>query len=139
MWHGVSASVASNFLTQITGHFNYTVVRTNLYTVAPFVCSAIVLLLSAWSSDHYRERGLILASVLTFVIMGCIILVAIPMDEVGAGYFATFLIICGAFTPSVLFHTWHQCNDPSEDGRAFRVDLFSTFSTIPLRSIPLYC
>ena len=31
----------------------------------------------------------------------------------------------GAFTPSVLFHTWHQCNDPSEDGRAFRVGMFT--------------
>jgi hypothetical protein len=42
-----------------------------------------------------------------------------------AAYFATFLITFGAFTPSVLFHTWHQCNDPTEDGRAFRVGAFT--------------
>ncbi|OWT40358.1 high-affinity nicotinic acid transporter [Cryptococcus neoformans Bt1] len=44
----------------------------------------------------------------------------------GAGYFATFLITAGAFTPPVLFHTWHQWNDASEDGRMFRVGSYTS-------------
>ncbi|RDW78369.1 hypothetical protein BP5796_06221 [Coleophoma crateriformis] len=123
--YGITASVAANFLTQIIGRFGFSVVKTNLYTVAPYVCGTIVLLITAWSSDHFRERGLHLASSLVFVTVGCLILVGLPVSEVGAGYFATFLITCGAFTPSVLFHTWHQCNDPTEDGRAFRVGAFT--------------
>ena len=93
--------------------------------MAPYVLGTLVLLITSWSSDRYRERGFHLASALVLVIVGCIILTAIPVTNKGVGYFATFLITMGAFTPSVLFHTWHQCNDPTEDGRAFRVGSFT--------------
>ena len=156
--YGVAASVASNFLTQVSftfdplpfpsshglyeyfglgevlilckiiGRFKYSVVKTNLFTVAPYVFGTIALLVTAFSSDHFRERGFHLGSSLAMVIIGCVILAAIPISSHGAGYFATFLITGGAFTPSVLFHVWHQCNDPTEDGRAFRV---GTFSKVP--------
>lgn len=128
--YGIAASVGGNFLTQIIGRFHYSTVKTNLFTVAPFVCGTIVLLITACSSDYFRERGLHLASSFLFVIVGCVILVALPVTSVGAGYFATFLITCGAFTPSVLFHTWHQCNDPSEDGRSFRVGAFTFLANV---------
>lgn len=82
------------------------------------------MLATAYASDRARERGLPLASALALVIVGCLLLSALPAtggDTVGPAYFATFLITMGAYTPSCLFHAWHQCNDPSEDGRAFRV------------------
>ncbi|TYJ53842.1 hypothetical protein B9479_005529 [Cryptococcus floricola] len=119
--YGTATSMASNFLTQIVSRFGYSTVKTNLFTVAPYVTGTIVLLITSYSSDHYRERAFHLASALVWVIVGCLILVAIPVSSVGVGYFAVFLITAGAFTPSVLFHTWHQNNDPTEDGRAFRV------------------
>ena len=123
--YGTGVAVASNFLTQIIGRFKYSVVKTNLFTVAPFITGTIILLATAFSSDHFRERGFHLASAHILVIVGCLILVGIPVQDKGVGYFATFLITGGAFTPSVIFHTWHQCNDPSEDGRAFRVGSFT--------------
>lgn len=81
------------------------------------------MLATAYSSDRRRERGLHLASSLALVVAGCILLACLPLSRGTAGpaYFATFLVTMGAYTPSCLFHTWHQCNDPSEDGRAFRV------------------
>lgn len=130
--YGCAASMAGNFLTQIIGRFNYSTVKTNLFTVAPYVVGTICLLLTSWSSDRFRERGFHLASSFVLVLIGCIILIAIPVSQVGAGYFATFLITAGAFTPPVLFHTWHQCNDASEDGRAFRVGSYSKSSFPPL-------
>lgn len=83
------------------------------------------MIITAFSSDYFRERGFHLASAVVLVIIGCIILVAVPVSNTAVGYFATFLITAGAFTPSVLFHSWHQSNDPSEDGRAFRVGAFT--------------
>ncbi|KAJ4424269.1 hypothetical protein N0V82_001135 [Gnomoniopsis sp. IMI 355080] len=119
--YGVAASVASNFLTQIIGRFGYSTVKTNLFTVAPYACGTIAMMITAYSSDRFRERGFHLASSLVLVIIGCILLTCLPLTSTGPAYFATFLITMGAYTPSCLFHTWHQCNDPSEDGRAFRV------------------
>lgn len=119
--YGVAASVASNFLTQIIGRFGYSTVMTNLFTVAPYACGTIAMIITAYSSDRFRERGFHLASSLVLVILGCILLICLPLSSTGPAYFATFLITMGAYTPSCLFHAWHQCNDPSEDGRAFRV------------------
>lgn len=115
------SQVASNFLTQIIARFGYSTVKTNLFTVAPFACGTLAMLITAWSSDRLRERGLHLASSLALVVVGCILLACLPISSTGPAYFATFLVTMGAYTPSCLFHTWHQCNDPSEDGRAFRV------------------
>lgn len=121
LFYGVATSVASNFLTQIIGRFNYSVVKTNLFTVAPYTAAAIFLFALSWSSDHFRERGFHLALCFVLVLVGCIILVCIPVSSKGVGYFATFLITMGSLTPSVIFHPWYQNNDASEDGRAFRV------------------
>ena len=100
--YGTAAAVGSNFLTQIIGRYHYTVVKTNLWTVAPFCFGTIVLLITAWSSDHFRERGFHLASSMALVLTGCIILAALPITEKKASYFAVFLIT-GAYTvwPSV--------------------------------------
>ena len=116
----------------LVGRFGYSTVKTNLFTVAPYVTGTLVLFLTAYSSDHFRERSLHLSSAFVFVIIGCVLLAALPVTNHGVAYFATFLITMGAFTPSVLFHSWHQCNEPSEDGRAFRVGTFSEWmETLP--------
>lgn len=132
--YGCAASMTGNFLTQTIGRFRYSTVKTNLFNAAPYVVGTICLLITSWSSDWFRERGFHLASSFVLALIGCIILIALPVSQMGAGYFATFLITAGAFTPPVLFHTWHQCNDASEDGRAFRVGSYSkSYPTAPHR------
>ncbi|WWC93891.1 hypothetical protein V866_000728 [Kwoniella sp. B9012] len=126
--YSTAASVAGNFLTQIVGRFGYSVVKTNLYTVAPFIFGTFMMLATAVSSDHFRERGFHLVSAYTLVFIGCVILAATPVSNHAVGYFAVFLITGGAQTPSVIFHSWHQSNDASEDGRAFKVAFLSTFA-----------
>ncbi|WRT66064.1 uncharacterized protein IL334_003016 [Kwoniella shivajii] len=126
--YSTASSVAGSFLTQIVGRFGYSVVKTNLYTVAPFIFGTFMMLATATSSDRFRERGFHLVSALTLVFVGCVILVAIPIQNHAVGYFAVFLITGGAQTPSVIFHSWHQSNDASEDGRAFKVAFLSTFA-----------
>ena len=90
--YGTGAAVASNFLTQIIGRYKYTVVKTNLWTVAPFCFGTVLLLATAWSSDRTRERGLHLASSVLLVLLGCTILAILPISEKKASYFAVFLI-----------------------------------------------
>ncbi|WWC89619.1 uncharacterized protein L201_004544 [Kwoniella dendrophila CBS 6074] len=126
--YSTASSVAGNFLTQIVGRFGYSVVKTNLYTVAPFIFGTFMMLATATSSDYFRERGFHLVSAYTLVFIGCMILVATPISNHAVGYFAVFLITGGAQTPSVIFHSWHQSNDSNEDGRAFKVAFLSTFA-----------
>ena len=90
--YGTATAVASNFMTQIIGRYKYSVVKTNLFTVAPFFFGTFLLAVTAWSSDRHRERGFHLASSVVLVIVGLIILIALPVTEKKASYFACFLI-----------------------------------------------
>lgn len=97
--YGCAASIAGNFLTQTIGRFRYSTVKTNLFNAAPYVVGTIYLLITSWSSNWFRERGFHLASSFVLALIGCIILIALPVSQMGAGYFATFLVTAGAFTP----------------------------------------
>ncbi|WRT66075.1 uncharacterized protein IL334_003028 [Kwoniella shivajii] len=126
--YGTASTVASNFLSIIIQRFKYSVVKTNLWTVAPNFFSAICLGVSCYLSDRFRCRSWYLLSALCMTCTGCIILACLPISAKVAGYFATFLIAGGAFTPSVLFHSWHQNNDVGLDSRGFRVAALTAFA-----------
>ncbi|KAJ6556540.1 major facilitator superfamily domain-containing protein [Mycena vulgaris] len=125
--YGTASSTATTFMPQIIGRFNLGKVKTNLYTVAPYCAATLYLWANAWASDRLRQRSLFLVAAMTLTTIGCIILVALPITDIGPGYFACFLITMGAFVPTALFHSWHNNNDPSENGRAFRTG-FLTFA-----------
>lgn len=53
---GVPLQSVQLFLPQIVGRLGYSTVKTNLYTVAPNIGGAVMLLLLAFASDHVRWR-----------------------------------------------------------------------------------
>lgn len=137
----VAFSTTSNFLPQI-GEFlvinlsrlkadvvkvqrlGYTVVKTNLWTVAPNCVGFVVLLCFAKSSDYFRERGFHIVAALTISLIGMIVLAGIDvLQHSGVAYFACFMMAAGAYVPSVLVHTWHNNNDLDESSRAARTGL----------------
>ncbi|KIY47040.1 MFS general substrate transporter [Fistulina hepatica ATCC 64428] len=126
--YGTAASSVSIFLPQIIERMETSTLRINLLTVAPnFVGGLWVLLMSA-SSDYFRERSLHLSSSMALTMIGFIILSQVPVENTGVQYFATFLCCMGAFVPSVLFHVFHNCNDPSDVGRGFRTAFLTFFA-----------
>ncbi|KAJ7667034.1 major facilitator superfamily domain-containing protein [Mycena rosella] len=125
--YGTASSTATTFMPQIIGRFALGKVKTNIYTVAPYCAATLYLWANAWASDRLRQRSVFLIGAMTLTTIGCIILVALPVTAIGPGYFACFLITMGAFVPTALFHSWHNNNDPSENGRAFRTG-FLTFA-----------
>ncbi|KAL7420442.1 hypothetical protein Q5752_004392 [Cryptotrichosporon argae] len=128
--YGTASSLASNFLSIIIARFGLSTVETNLYTVAPNFLSALFMLASAYISDRFRQRALVMVSALTMTMVGCIVLACVPTTAIGVGYFACFLIAGGAFTPVVMFHSWHQNNDVSENSRAFRVAFYTLMANL---------
>ncbi|KAL1632577.1 hypothetical protein SLS56_003476 [Neofusicoccum ribis] len=118
--YGTSGSAVGSFLPQIVQLMGFPRLKTNLYTVAPNLVGAVILLCIARSSDRFRERSghLTLALLITFV--GWIILLVLnPAEHVPVAYFACFLLCGGAMTPTVLFHSWHASNTPTENGRIY--------------------
>ncbi|ORY35318.1 major facilitator superfamily domain-containing protein [Naematelia encephala] len=118
--YGTASSTATTFLAQIIGRWKFSTVKTNLYTVGPNLVGMAWLLANCYASDYLRQRSWFLVGAAATTMVGSIILVALPITSLGPGYFACYLISMGAFIPTCLFHSWHNNNDPSEMGRAFR-------------------
>ncbi|KAJ6621707.1 major facilitator superfamily domain-containing protein [Mycena sp. CBHHK59/15] len=116
---GVPLASVNNFLPQIIAGFDYSTVKTNLYTVAPNIAGTVALLLLTFSSDYFRERSIHICIPLATTLVGFIILGSIDvLAHLHVAYFACFLLTMGAFAPSVLVATWYSNNTNQESRRA---------------------
>ncbi|QSZ32867.1 hypothetical protein DSL72_002448 [Monilinia vaccinii-corymbosi] len=115
---GVPLQSVNLFLPQIVARLGYSTIKTNLYTVAPNVSGAVMLLILAFSSDYTRRRGPFIALGFLFTFIGFIIYVSIDVThELHVAYFATFMMCWGTAAPSVLLSTWYNNNIPHEGRR----------------------
>ncbi|EKV11629.1 Allantoate permease, putative [Penicillium digitatum] len=121
----VAYATAMNFFPLIVQRLGYSVIKTNLWTVAPNLVGAVFLLCVAKSSDYFRERTLHIVFSLTVSLVGMIILIAIDVQRnKGVAYFACFLMAAGSYIPSCLVHAWHNNNNVHENSRAANTGFF---------------
>ncbi|RPA98165.1 MFS general substrate transporter [Choiromyces venosus 120613-1] len=115
---GVPLQSVSLFLPQIVGRLGYSVVKTNLYTVAPNITGAVMLLILAFTSDFTRLRSPFIALGFSFPLIGFIIYASIDvLHDKQIAYFATFMMCWGTSAPSVLLSTWYNNNIAHEGKR----------------------
>ncbi|EXJ85474.1 hypothetical protein A1O1_05838 [Capronia coronata CBS 617.96] len=116
---GILVSSNGNFLAIITARLQYSVVKTNLYTVAPALVAAVILVALCVSSDHFRERGYHIAIGLSFSLIGYIILATIDVEkQKGIAYMAIFFMTAGAYPTSPLGTAWTVTNITNLNARA---------------------
>ncbi|KAJ5338931.1 hypothetical protein N7452_005659 [Penicillium brevicompactum] len=121
----VAYATAMNFFPMIVQRLGYSVVKTNLWTVAPNLVGAVFLLCVAKSSDYHRERTFHIVFSLAISLIGMIILATINVERNKAvAYFACFLMAAGAYIPSCLVHAWHNNNNVNENSRAANTGFF---------------
>jgi MFS family permease len=91
---GVPIQSVSLFLPQIIARLKYDTVKTNLYTVAPNVTGAVMLLVLAFMSDFTRLRSPFIVLGYAFTFIGFIIYAAITdvTAQIHVAYFATFMM-----------------------------------------------
>ncbi|KAF9887351.1 hypothetical protein FE257_010346 [Aspergillus nanangensis] len=115
---GVPIQAVALFMPQIIQRLGYATVKTNLYTVAPNVTGAAMLLILAFSSDAVRLRSpfIVLGFLLSF--SGFMIYASIDdvESQINVAYFATFMMTWGTSAPSVLLSTWYN-NNIAHEGR----------------------
>jgi MFS family permease len=115
---GVPIQSVALFMPQIIQRLGYGVIKTNLYTVAPNVGGAVMLLILAFSSDllHIRFPFIMAGFTLTFI--GFIIYAAIQdvQSQIQLAYYACFMMVWGTSAPSVLLSTWYN-NNVAHEGR----------------------
>ncbi|KAH6658696.1 major facilitator superfamily domain-containing protein [Truncatella angustata] len=116
---GVPLQGVQLFLPQIVARLGYDSVKTNLYTVAPNVTGAVMLLILAFSSDLTRIRFPFIMLGFAFTFIGMIIYASITdvHAQIRVAYFATFMMCWGTSAPSVLLSTWYNNNIAHEGER----------------------
>ncbi|KAG6000681.1 hypothetical protein E4U54_001335 [Claviceps lovelessii] len=125
---GVPLQSVSLFLPQIIQRLGYSTIKTNLYTVAPNVTGAAVLLVLAFASDLLRLRFPFIVLGFAFTCIGFVLYASLP--QIHVAYFATFMMCWGTAAPSVLLSTWYN-NNIAHEGR--RVTLTSV--GVPLANV----
>lgn len=115
---GVPLNSINNWFPQIVGVLGKSTVQTNLYTVAPNVWGAVALIALAFSSDYFRVRSVFICIAVIVTLIGFAVYGAIDVhNNLGAAYFACFLMTTGASASSVLTSTWYNNNTPNENRR----------------------
>lgn len=129
---GVPLQSVTLFLPQIVSALKYSTVKTNLYTVAPNVTGAVMLLVLAFSSDLLRIRFPFIILGFAFTFVGFIIYASISdlTAQIHLAYYATFMMCWGTSAPSVILSTWYN-NNVAHEGR--RVTLTSV--GVPLANL----
>lgn len=122
---GVPLQGVSLFLPQIVSRLGYSTVKTNLYTVAPNVTGAVMLLVLAFSSDAVRLRAPFIALGFLFTLIGFVIYAAINdvQAQIHLAYYACFMMTWGTAAPSVLLSTWYNNNVAHEGQRVLLTSL----------------
>ncbi|TID24290.1 putative MFS transporter [Venturia nashicola] len=115
---GVPLQSVTLFLPQIVSRLGYSTVKTNLYTVAPNISGAVMLVILAFASDYTKWRFPFVALGFFFTFIGFIIYVSIDvLHQKHVAYFACFMMTWGTSAPSVLLDVWYNNNIAHEGKR----------------------
>lgn len=108
----------SLFLPVIVTRLGYSTVKTNLYTVAPNISGAVMLLILAFASDLTRLRFPFIALGFSLTFIGFVIYAAVDVHtQLHVAYFACFMMTWGTSAPSVILDVWYNNNIADENKR----------------------
>ncbi|EMR65882.1 putative mfs transporter protein [Eutypa lata UCREL1] len=115
---GVPLQSVNLYLPVIIKRLGYSTIKTNLYTVAPNITGAVMLLLLAFSSDLTKFRFPFVALGFAFTLTGFIIYACVSVEsQLNVAYFACFMMTWGTAAPSVILDVWYNNNIANENKR----------------------
>ncbi|KAM0753497.1 MFS general substrate transporter [Meredithblackwellia eburnea MCA 4105] len=120
----LTLSSISGFLPTIITTFGYTATNAQLATVPPYAVAFVVMLSVCFISDRIRARGLFVVAFMLLAGIGFVILLAVHHNQ-HVRYFATFLVVTGAFTCIPLMLSWVSNNASSHTERAVQLGLMN--------------
>ncbi|KAF2100206.1 MFS general substrate transporter [Rhizodiscina lignyota] len=107
---GTSLALASisAFLPTFIAQFGYSKVRTQLFSVIPYACAFVTLIVVNIWSDKVNRKGVFLMGLLCTSSVGYVILIAV--HNVKVKIFATCLITMGTFPGVTILGAWTSIN-----------------------------
>lgn len=121
---GVPLQSVSLFLPVIVKRLGYSTVKTNLYTVAPNVTGAVMLLILGFASDLTRLRFPFVALGFAFTFIGFAIYATVDVTtHINVAYYSCFMMTWGTSAPSVILDVWYNNNIADENKRMMLTSL----------------
>lgn len=123
---GVNLTLASisGFLPTIIKSLGYSYADAQLYTVPPYACAAVFMILVSFFSDWTHCRGLFVAAAMMISCSGWIILLSVTYNQ-QARYFATFLVVMGSFAAIPIMLSWVSNNSANESQRVVELGMLN--------------
>ena len=100
------------FAPAILQSFGFGPVKTQLYSVPPWVATFALSMVVAAASDYYKRRFIFILPLMFTSVVGMIILLTVH-DSVGARYGALFLFAIGEFSVTPIMVCWLSTNRES--------------------------
>lgn len=114
----------ANIFQTIVKRIAVTSSKANLYTVGPNLTAAFIQLTTTFFSDRLQQRAYVAVGTLFVSFIAWILLATLDLvHSVHVGYFLTYLLTFGTFTPGILVPVWIASNTTTTTGRAFRLGL----------------
>lgn len=115
---GVPLQSVSLFLPVIVSRLGFSPVKTNLYTVAPNITGAVMLLILGFASDLTKLRFPFVALGFMFTFIGFVIFATVDItSQLHVAYFSCFMMTWGTSAPSVILDVWYNNNIADESRR----------------------
>jgi len=100
------------FAPAILRSFGFSPVKTQLYSVSPWVATFVLSMIVATSSDYYKRRFIFILPMLLVSVVGMVILLTIQ-DNVHVRYGALFLTVMGEYAAAPIIICWFSANRES--------------------------
>lgn len=122
----LSLGSVSGFLPTIIKTFGFSNARAQLMTVPPYAVAFVGTVTISYMSDRLRMRGPFVVTLMLLSAVGFAILIAVPTNN-AARYFATFLVVLGAFSNIPLMLSWAGNTAGSHSAAAVRLGFMNAF------------
>jgi len=97
------------FAPAILRSFGYSPVKTQLYSVFPWVATFALSMIVAIASDYYKKRFIFILPLLLISVAGMVVLLTVH-DDVDARYGALFLIATSLYSAGPIIICWFSSN-----------------------------
>lgn len=126
MYFGINVSFASLpvFLPTILHGMGYSSIDAQGLTAPPYLFTACIVLLAAWISDRFKQRGAFITGLASVSAAGFLILAL--CEVTGVKYFAVFLAAGGIFPCIALTLSWLTNNQGTESKRGIGIVITMT-------------
>ncbi|KZT59859.1 MFS general substrate transporter [Calocera cornea HHB12733] len=105
------------FFPLVVKGLGYSGAKANLMTVPPYVIGTLCLIAFAFSSDHFHERTAHICGALLIVIIGLIMTITIPLQNIGGRYAGLVILLAGTFISAPITVAWLAGNTPEPGKR----------------------